>query len=66
MDRSLTAILPPAIAAVRAAQRNLIETSLHLTFGSAMACIGLTIPTIAIASIQEPLFLAPQPHRRAD
>jgi Ca2+:H+ antiporter len=33
-------LLPPAIAAVRAAQRNLIETSLHLTFGSAMHASG--------------------------
>ena len=38
----LLVLLPPAIAAMRAAQRNHIETSLNLAFGSAMACIGLT------------------------
>jgi Ca2+:H+ antiporter len=36
---------------VRAAQRGHTQTSLNLALGSAMASIGLTIPTIAIASI---------------
>ena len=40
---------------MRAAQRNRIEMSLNLAFGSAMACIGLTIPTIVIASIWLPV-----------
>ena len=48
---ALLVLLPAAVAAVRAAHHNRIETSLNLAFGSAMACIGLTIPTIAIASI---------------
>jgi Ca2+:H+ antiporter len=52
---ALLVLLPPAIAAVRAAQHNLTETSLQLAFGSAMACIGLTIPAIAIASIWLPV-----------
>jgi len=52
---ALLVLLPPAIAAVRAAQGNRIETSLNLAFGSAMACIGLAIPAIAIASVWLPL-----------
>ena len=39
------------IAAVRAAMRRRTQIALNLAYGSAMASIGLTIPTIAIASI---------------
>lgn len=52
---ALLVLLPETIAAVRAAQRNRIQISLNLAFGSAMASIGLTIPTIAIASIWLPV-----------
>jgi Ca2+:H+ antiporter len=48
---ALLVLLPESIAAVRAANRNRIQISLNLAFGSAMASIGLTIPAIAIASI---------------
>lgn len=48
---ALLVLLPETFAAVRAAQRNLIQTSLNLALGSAMASIGLTIPVIALASI---------------
>jgi Ca2+:H+ antiporter len=48
---ALLVLLPESIAAVRAAQRNQVQTSLNLALGSAMASIGLTIPTIAVASI---------------
>jgi Ca2+:H+ antiporter len=51
---ALLVLLPESIAAVRAASRNRLQTSLNLAYGSALASIGLTIPTIAIAS----LFLA--------
>ena len=44
-------LLPEAIAAVRAARKNRLQTSLNLAFGSAMASVGLTIPTIAGASL---------------
>ncbi|QZY28270.1 calcium:proton antiporter [Nocardioides coralli] len=44
-------LLPESIAAVRAARRDRTQISLNLAFGSAGAAIGLTIPTIAIASI---------------
>ena len=44
-------LLPETFAALRAARRGQLQTSLNLAFGSAMASIGLTIPTIAVASI---------------
>jgi Ca2+:H+ antiporter len=48
---ALLVLLPESLAAVRAARRNRIQISLNLALGSAMASIGLTIPTIAVASI---------------
>jgi Ca2+:H+ antiporter len=48
---ALLVLLPESIAAVRAASRNRLQTSLNLAYGSALASIGLTIPTIAIASL---------------
>lgn len=48
---ALMVLLPESIAAVRAAARDRIQTSLNLALGSAMASIGLTIPAIAIATI---------------
>ena len=48
---ALLVLLPESLAAVRAAARDRVQTSLNLAYGSAMASIGLTIPTIAIASI---------------
>jgi Ca2+:H+ antiporter len=48
---ALLVLLPETAAAVRAARRNRIQTSLNLALGSALASIGLTIPSIAIASI---------------
>lgn len=47
---ALLVLLPETVAAVRAAARNRIQTSFNLALGSALASIGLTIPTIAIAS----------------
>ncbi|GLB83759.1 calcium:proton antiporter [Mycobacterium kiyosense] len=44
-------LLPETLAAVRAAQRGRMQIGLNLAYGSAMASIGLTIPTIALASI---------------
>ncbi len=51
---ALLVLLPETIAAVRAAKRDQIQTSLNLAYGSAMASIGLTIPAIAILSIWLP------------
>jgi Ca2+:H+ antiporter len=38
-------------AAARAAWRGRIQISLNLAYGSAMASIGLTIPTLSVASL---------------
>ena len=56
---ALLVLLPESIAAVRAARRNRIQTSINLALGSAMASIGLTIPAIAVASffLDGPLLL---------
>ncbi|WP_223190399.1 calcium:proton antiporter [Nonomuraea terrae] len=48
---ALLVLLPETLAAARNAQRRRIQISLNLALGSAMASIGLTIPTIAVASI---------------
>ena len=52
-------LLPEGLAAVRAAQANRLQTSLNLALGSALASIGLTIPTVGAVSIvlQKPLEL---------
>jgi Ca2+:H+ antiporter len=44
-------LLPEALAALRAARANRLQTSLNLALGSALASIGLTIPAVAVASI---------------
>jgi len=46
---------PETVAALRAARRGQMQISLNLAFGSAMASIGLTIPTIAVVSIWLPV-----------
>ena len=48
---ALLVLLPETLAAVRAASRDRVQTSLNLALGSAMASIGLTIPVIAVAMI---------------
>jgi Ca2+:H+ antiporter len=52
-------LLPEGLASVRAALRNRLQTSLNLALGSALATIGLTIPSVAAVSIilQQPLEL---------
>jgi Ca2+:H+ antiporter len=44
-------LLPEAVAAVRAARANRLQTSLNLALGSALATIGLTVPIIAALSV---------------
>ena len=51
MAIALLVLLPETLAAVQAATRNRLQTSFNLAYGSALASIGLTIPTIAVASI---------------
>lgn len=48
---ALLVLLPETLAALRNARGGRIQTSFNLGFGSAMASIGLTIPTVAVASI---------------
>lgn len=48
---ALMVLLPESTAALRAASRGEMQTSLNLALGSALASIGLTIPAIAVASI---------------
>ncbi|MFJ9211185.1 calcium:proton antiporter [Streptomyces sp. NPDC102264] len=48
---ALLVLLPETLAAVRAARRERVQTSLNLALGSAIASIGLTIPAIALATI---------------
>lgn len=48
---ALLVLAPESIAAVRNAARDRVQISLNLAYGSAMASIGLTIPTIAVAMI---------------
>ncbi|AXY74390.1 ionic transporter y4hA [Paraflavitalea soli] len=43
-------LLPEGLAALRAAHKNQLQTSLNLALGSALASIGLTIPAVAIVS----------------
>jgi Ca2+:H+ antiporter len=44
-------LLPEGMAAVRAARANRLQTSLNLALGSALASIGLTIPTVSVLSL---------------
>lgn len=44
-------LLPEAIAAIIAARKNRLQTSLNLALGSALASIGLTIPSVAVVCI---------------
>jgi Ca2+:H+ antiporter len=53
---AMLVLLPETWAAVRAAARNHLQTSLNLAIGSALASIGLTVPTLAALS---PFFDAP-------
>lgn len=52
-------LLPETTAAVRAAAANRLQSSLNLALGSAVACIGLTVPTVAVVAwwIGQPLQL---------
>jgi Ca2+:H+ antiporter len=52
-------LLPEAATALRAAAANRLQTSINLALGSAVACIGLTIPTVSLVAwwIGQPLAL---------
>lgn len=51
-------LAPESLAAVKAARKDRLQTSLNLAMGSALATIGLTIPTVAVVSIMLDLPLA--------
>ncbi len=44
-------LLPEGLSAFKAAQNNQLQKSLNLSLGSALASIGLTIPTVAFVSL---------------
>jgi Ca2+:H+ antiporter len=44
-------LLPEGLAAVRAAQADRLQNSLNLALGSALACIGLTIPAVVLVCL---------------
>src|SRR5262249_51458879 len=48
---ALLVLLPETVAAVRAATRNRMQTSINLALGSGLATIGLTIPTVTVISL---------------
>lgn len=52
-------LMPEALAALRAAARNRLQSSLNLALGSGVASIGLTVPAVALVSqiIDQPLEL---------
>lgn len=56
-------LLPETLAAVNAARANRLQTSMNLAIGSALACIGLTVPVVVLASfaMDLPLVLGLQP-----
>ncbi|HEY2432240.1 MAG TPA: hypothetical protein VGI12_06165 [Vicinamibacterales bacterium] len=60
---ALLVLLPETVAAVRAAAANRLQTSMNLALGSALACIGLTVPTVVAASfvLHLPLVLGVDP-----
>jgi Ca2+:H+ antiporter len=45
------ALMPEGLAAIKSALRNRLQNSINLALGSAIASIGLTIPTVALVSI---------------
>jgi Ca2+:H+ antiporter len=48
---AMLVLLPEGFAAVRASKANRLQSSLNLALGSALASIGLTIPTVAAIAI---------------
>lgn len=44
-------LLPEGMAALKAAHANRLQSSVNLALGSALASIGLTIPTVAVVSL---------------
>jgi Ca2+:H+ antiporter len=60
---AMIVLLPEAGAALRAAHADRLQASLNLAIGSAMACIGLTVPVVvgAAVALDLPLMLGLDP-----
>jgi Ca2+:H+ antiporter len=48
---AMIVLLPEGWAATRAARADRLQSSMNLAIGSALACIGLTIPVVVLAAI---------------
>ncbi len=48
---ALIVLMPEGLAAIKSALGNRLQNSINLALGSAIASIGLTIPTVALVSI---------------
>ena len=48
---AMLVLLPEGLAAVKSALHNRLQNSINLALGSAIASIGLTIPTVALVSV---------------
>ena len=48
---AMLVLLPEGLAAVKSAMQNRLQNSINLALGSAIASIGLTIPTVALVSV---------------
>lgn len=55
---AMIVLLPESVAAIRAARNDQLQKALNLSLGSALASIGLTIPTVSAVSIITGLPLA--------
>ena len=60
---AMIVLLPECGAALRAALANRLQSSMNLAIGSAMACIGLTVPVVVVAGValDLPLVLGLEP-----
>ena len=47
----IVVLMPESLAALTAARRNRLQTSINLALGSALASIGLTIPAVALVCL---------------
>jgi Ca2+:H+ antiporter len=60
---AIVILMPETWAAVTAARANRLQTSMNLAIGSAIACIGLTVPAVAVTAVafDLPLILGLEP-----
>ena len=48
---AMLVLMPEGMTAIRAARQNRLQTALNLTLGSVLACVGLTIPAVAVVAL---------------